>query len=156
MTDYISSAARCYNIINVLKASFSKHNLYSIYDQCKRTKLLAKYLCVYPRHSMIIKPVPAYQALVAYLGGHAAMPPPPPAPRNVRNRYTVKNGISNLYIFLKSALKMQEMPFQRPKFQNISEGTCPWTPLQLYRHYDLPLTKILAMPLSSDKGHRQF
>ena len=31
---------------------------------------------------------------------------------DVRNRYTVKNGISNLYILL----KMQEMPFQRPKF----------------------------------------
>ena len=27
----------------------------------------------------------------------------------------VKNWISNLYILLKSALKMQEMPFQRPK-----------------------------------------
>ena len=32
-------------------------------------------------------------------------------------RCTVKNGISNLYILLKSALKMQEMPFQRPKSQ---------------------------------------
>ena len=33
-----------------------------------------------------------------------------------------QNGISNLYILLKSALKMQEMPFQRPKFQNIFGG----------------------------------
>ena len=49
----------------------------------------------------------------------------PPPPRNVRNRYTVKNGISNLYILLKSALKMQEMPFQRPKFQKISGGHAP-------------------------------
>ena len=49
-------------------------------------------------------------------GGMRSMP----YPRNIRNRYTVKNGISNLYIMLKSALKMQEMPFQRPKFQNIS------------------------------------
>ena len=43
-------------------------------------------------------------------------------------RYTVKNGISNLYILLKSALKMQKMPFQRPKFQKISGGECPQTP----------------------------
>ena len=40
-------------------------------------------------------------------------------------RYTAKNGISNLYILLKSALKMQEMPFQRPKFKNISGGHAP-------------------------------
>ena len=61
-------------------------------------------------------------------------------------RYTVKNGISNLYILLKSALKMQEMPFQRPKFQNIfgGGGTPP-----LRRHYGLPLTKILATPLGA-------
>ena len=47
---------------------------------------------------------------------------PPPSLRKGRKhfltRYTVKNRISNLYILLKSALKMQEMPFQRPKFQN--------------------------------------
>ena len=57
---------------------------------------------------------------VAYLGGgHAAMAPPPSeSPNNFLTRYTVKNGISNLYILLKSTLKMQEMPFQRPKFQN--------------------------------------
>ena len=47
-----------------------------------------------------------------------------------------QNGISNQYILFKSALKMQEMPFQRPK-----------PPLQLCRHYGLPLTKILATPL---------
>ena len=45
-----------------------------------------------------------------------------PPPRKVRKhfltRYTVKNGISNLYILLNRALKMQEMPFQSPKFQN--------------------------------------
>ena len=33
-----------------------------------------------------------------------------------------QNGISNQYILCKSALKMQEMPFQRPKFQKISGG----------------------------------
>ena len=44
---------------------------------------------------------------------------------------------------------MQEMPFQRPKFQNIcGGGACPRTPLKLCRHYGLPLTKILATPLS--------
>ena len=51
---------------------------------------------------------------VAYLGGGSC--------GHALTRYTVKNGISNLYILLKSALKMQEMPFQRPKFQNISRG----------------------------------
>ena len=66
-------------------------------------------------------------------------------------RPTFQNGISNLYILLKSALKMQEMPFQRPKFQNISGGACHWTPLQLCHHYGLPLTKILAMPLTTNK-----
>ena len=75
---------------------------------------------------------------------------------------------------LKSALKIQEMPFQRPKIskwvfkpiyfvqkcpQNagnaVSEtqiskhfrGACPRTPLKLCRHYGLPLTNILATPL---------
>ena len=42
---------------------------------------------------------------------------------------------------------MQEMPFQRPKFQKIFGGACPRTPLQLCRYYGLPLTKILATPL---------
>ena len=48
------------------------------------------------------------------------------------------------YIFCSKAhaLKMQEMPSQRPKFQNVSRD-----PLQLCRHYGLPLTKILATPL---------
>ena len=40
---------------------------------------------------------------------------------------------------------MQEMPFQKPKFQNISKGHAPH-PLELCHHYDLPLTKILATP----------
>ena len=68
------------------------------------------------------------------------MPPPWKVKKHFLTRYTVKNGISNLYILLKSALKMQEMPFQRPKFQKIS--------LQLCRHYGLLLTKILATPLA--------
>ena len=45
---------------------------------------------------------------------------------------------------------MQEMPFQRPKFQKISGGACPRTPLKLCRHYGLPITKILATPLSEE------
>ena len=83
-----------------------------------------------------------------FRGGHAAMPPPRKVRKHFLTRYTVKNGISNLYILLKSALKMQEMPFQRPKFQKIFGGTCPRTPLKLCRHYGLPLTKILATPLA--------
>ena len=54
--------------------------------------------------------------------------PPTARPRNIRNRYTVKNGISNLYILLKSALKMQKMPFRRPKFKKISGGHTPAPP----------------------------
>ena len=71
----------------------------------------------------------------------------PPPPRNVRKHfltgYTVKNGISNLYILL----KMQKMSFQRPKFQKHFQGACPRTLLELCGHYDHPLTKILATPL---------
>ena len=56
------------------------------------------------------------------------MPPRRKVRKHFLTRYTVKNGISNLYILLKSALKMQEMPFQRPKFQNISGEACPGPP----------------------------
>ena len=48
----------------------------------------------------------------------AMRPFPPPLRRTQKHfltRYTVKNEISNLYILLESALKMQEMPFQTPK-----------------------------------------
>ena len=65
---------------------------------------------------------------VAYLGGGGHTPPPRKIRKHFLTRYTVQNGISNLYILLKSALKMQEMPFQRPKFQNISGVACPRTP----------------------------
>ena len=44
--------------------------------------------------------------------------PPSESPKTFLTRYTVKNGISSLYILLKSVLIMQGMPFQRPKFQN--------------------------------------
>ena len=62
-------------------------------------------------------------------GGMRPCPPPPwKGRKHFLTRYTDKNGISNLYILLKSALKMQEMPFQRPKFQNISRGHVPGPP----------------------------
>ena len=77
------------------------------------------------------------------------MVPPSERPKLFLTRYTVKNGILNLYSLLKSALKMQEMPFQRPKFQNISGGACPRFPLELCRHYGLLLTKILVTLLPS-------
>ena len=88
---------------------------------------------------------------VAYLGGAMRPWPPPPSesPKTFFDKIHVKNWISNLYILLKSALKMQEMPFQRPKFQKkIFGGACPRTPLKLCRHYGLPLTKIVATPLT--------
>ena len=82
-------------------------------------------------------------------------------------RYTVKNGISNLYILL----KMQEIPFQRPKFQNgisnlyilLKMQVMPFQrpkfqkkkTLQLCRHYGIPLTKILATPLSASQTQIQ-
>ena len=41
-------------------------------------------------------------------------------------RNTVKNAVLDLYILLKSALKMQEIPFQRPKI--FREGILPDRP----------------------------
>ena len=37
--------------------------------------------------------------------------------------------VSNTSQGSKSAVRMQEMPFQSPKFQNISGAACPRTPL---------------------------
>ena len=42
--------------------------------------------------------------------------------KNMAEGYTVNNVIWNLYIVLKSVLKMLEMPFQRPQIQNIYRG----------------------------------
>ena len=47
---------------------------------------------------------------------------PPERPNIFLTRHTVKNGISNLYILLKSSLKMQEMPSQDPNFKNVTGG----------------------------------
>ena len=81
------------------------------------------------------------------------MAPPRKVRKHLLTRYTVKNGISNLYILLKRVLKMQEMPFQRPKFEKNFGRACPRTPLQLCRYYGLRLTKILATPLSNTLAH---
>ena len=67
--------------------------------------------------------------------GHAP-PPLSERPKIILTRHTVKNGISNLYILLKSALKMQEMPFQRPKIEKRSGPP--------YNCVVTPLTKILS------------
>ena len=53
-------------------------------------------------------------------------------------------------------LKMQEMPFQRPKFQKKSGGICPWTPLKLCRHYGLPSLKSLLRHWSDSSRTRVF
>ena len=37
--------------------------------------------------------------------------------------------------------------FRDPNFKKFPWGHAPWTPLELCRHYGLPLTKILATPL---------
>ena len=63
-----------------------------------------------------------------FRGGMWPWPPRRKVRKHFWARYTVKNGISNLYILLKSALKMQEMPFQRPKFQKLFGGPCPGPP----------------------------
>ena len=68
----------------------------------------------------------------------------------MRFKNEIKNEISNVYILLKCALKMQENAIsesQRPKIKNIwGGGACPRTPYNcvVTRHYGLPLTKILA------------
>ena len=43
-------------------------------------------------------------------------------------RYTVNNVIWDLYILLKSVLKMLEMPFQRPQIQKQIPGDMPSDP----------------------------
>ena len=58
--------------------------------------------------------------------------PPSERPKIFLTRHTVKNGISNLCILLKCALKMQEMPFQRPKIQKKNGEACHRTPLAPY------------------------
>ena len=74
---------------------------------------------------------------VAYLRGGACGHALSERPKTFLTRHTVKNGT-------KCALKIQEMPFQRPKIQNISGVACPRTPLKFCRHYGLPLNQILA------------
>ena len=64
---------------------------------------------------------------VAYLEGDMRLcrPHHSELPKIFLTRHIVKNGISNLYILIKSTLKIQEMTFQRPKFQTFSGGLSP-------------------------------
>ena len=55
----------------------------------------------------------------------AAMGPPRKIRKHFLTRYTVQNGISNLYILLKSALKMQECRFRDPNFKQFPGGMPP-------------------------------
>ena len=63
-----------------------------------------------------------------FRGGHAAMPPPLP-PRKVRKhfltRYTVKTGISNLYIL---PSKCRKCRFRDPNFKIFLGGHAPGPP----------------------------
>ena len=68
---------------------------------------------------------------VAYLGG-------PWSPWKVQNRYTVKNGISNLYILLKRALKNAGNAVSETQISKNVQGNMAPDPLELCRHYGLP------------------
>ena len=59
----------------------------------------------------------------------------PCPPRKVRKRF-LKMGFKSIY-FAQSALKMQEIPFQKPKFQKMFWGECPRTPLKFAERTDL-------------------
>ena len=59
-----------------------------------------------------------------------------------------QKGISNIYICSKVPTKSRKCRFRDPNFKNIFGVACPRPTLQLYRHYGLPLTKILATPLN--------
>ena len=76
-------------------------------------------LTTYLLRIILLKSSVAYLGGGGVLGGHAAME-------------------FQTYIF-----------FHRPRFQKMSGGGVPRTPLELCRHYGLPLTKILATPLQS-------
>ena len=53
------------------------------------------------------------------------------------------------YIFCsKVPSKCRKCRFRDRNFKKCPGGACPRTPLQLCRHYGLPLTKILATPLT--------
>ena len=56
------------------------------------------------------------------------------------------------YIFCsKVPSKCRKCHFRDPNFKTFPGGACHWTPLQLCHHYGLPLTKILATPLTTNK-----
>ena len=76
---------------------------------------------------------------VAYLGG-AMRPCPPPLGKSENVFLREKT-----YIFCSKCRKCR---FRDPNFKNFPRGECPRTPLQWCRHYGIPLTKILATPLT--------
>ena len=104
--------------------------------------------------------------LVAYLGGHA--PPPAESPKTFLTRFKLiyfaqkcpQNAGSAVSETQISKWDFKPIYFAQKCPQNagnaVSEtqisnfrGACPRTPLQLCRHYGLPLTKILATPLNT-------
>ena len=68
------------------------------------------------------------QTPVTYLGRHVAMALPWKVRKHFLTRYTVKNGISNLYILLKSVLKCRKWRFRDPNLKIIPEGMPPDPP----------------------------
>ena len=58
-----------------------------------------------------------------------------------------KMGFQTNIFCAKVPSKCRKCRFRDPNFKKIFGGACPQTPLQLCRHYGLPLTKILATPL---------
>ena len=98
---------------------------------------------LYARNVRLYYPYP-----VAYLGPCPPPPPTPPTPSDT----LLKMGFQT-YIFCSNVpSKCRKCRFRDPKFK-IFPGGMPRTPLQLCRHYGLPLTKILATPLSISTVH---
>ena len=77
-------------------------------------------------------------------------PPPLGKSVNIFWRDTLLKMGFQTYIFCSKVLsRCRKCHFRDPNFKKNSRGACPQTPLQLCRHYGLPLTKILATPLVS-------
>ena len=113
---------------------------------------------------------------VAYLGRACAMSPPLGKSENIFGHDTLSKMGFQTYIFCskvsskcrkcrfrdpnfkmgfqtnifcaKVSSKCRKCRFRDPNFKNIFGVACPRPTLQLYRHYGLPLTKILATPLN--------
>ena len=101
-------------IFNVKQSLFSHYlRSYSIYVIKEMVRIAILQLLTH--HTTPYMWVWLHPPRITIVGAHAKQTMDHAAPRKVRKhfltRYTVKNGISNLYILLKSALKMQEIPF---------------------------------------------